>query len=114
MQPNPYRSVLFEAQTATTVAAARDVSPFNCLLVFITGTGTTSSGVITIEEADDVGYTGTWSAITTVNASDVSGGKTFGYHVAGGGGIFAFGAIRVRISTTIGGGGSITAVLRGN
>ncbi len=114
MQPNAYRSELFSGVSADETSAVRDVSPFNCLVVCLTGTGTTSGGVITIEEADEITHAGTWSLITTVNASDITGGKTFLYHVAGGGGIFAFGALRVRISDAITGGGTVAAVLRGN
>ena len=109
MQPNPYRSVVLSAVSADESAGARDVSSFTHLVIFLTGTGTTSSGVITIEEADQVDHAGTWSAITTANASDVTGGATKAIHLT----VAGYGALRIRVSTVIGGGGTITAVLRG-
>ncbi len=80
--------------------------------IVIIGNGTTSSGVVTIEEAfwtdEQMPYSGTWSVITTVNASDVTGGAQKVIHVAPN----ALFPIRVRISTVIGGGGGISAALR--
>lgn len=99
-----------------TTSAPVDCSGMDYLTVYISGTGTTSSGVITIEEADWDGplreqpYGGTWSSITTVNASDVSGGKQAAIHLPVG----AYAFVRTRISTVIGGGGSISTVLRAN
>ena len=110
MQPNPFVSPLFTGETATTVAGVVNVSPNSSVTVWITGTGTTSSGVVTLEEAADPGYAGTWSSITTVNASDVTGGATKAIHLP------AFATpyyLRVRISTTIGGGGTIAASVTG-
>ena len=78
-----------------------------------TGTGVTSSGVISFESAAPIvagsGPFGTatdgYSVITTVNASDVTGAKqkqiAFPPNVA-----YAF--VRPRISTAIGGGGKTT------
>ncbi len=85
----------------------------NHVTVYITGTDTTSSGVVTIEEADynpetDLDYTGTWSSITTVNASDVSGGVQKAVHLP----VSEYAFVRTRISTAIGGGGSVSTVLR--
>ena len=83
--------------------------------VVLQGTGTTSSGVIEIEEAyynADEGepqYSGTWSTLQTVNASALTGGVQLVVHFEG-----SFWAVRVRISTVIGGGGTITAVAWGN
>ncbi len=84
------------------------------ITVWIKGTGTTSSGVVTIEEADydpqtEAVYSGTWSSLTTVNASDVTGGKQSAVHLA----IGSYRFVRPRISTAIGGGGSITVVITG-
>ncbi len=81
--------------------------------VWVKGTGTTSSGVVTIEEADysetDPVYSGTWSSLTTVNASDVTAGKQLAVHLA----VADYRFIRPRISTVIGGGGSVTVVITG-
>lgn len=81
---------------------------------WLTGNGTTSSGVITIEEADwdalhDQPFSSTWSVITTVNASDVSGGVQKAVHLA----TASYAFVRARISTVIGGGGSVTVIVRG-
>lgn len=97
--------------------------PVNCagypyLTAYITGNGTTSSGVITFEEADwdpsvasqIYSVAGGWSSITTVNASDVTGGLQKAVHFPVG----AYAFIRPRISTVIGGGGSVTVVIRGD
>lgn len=112
----PFRQVAINAQSADeTQGIPKDCTGYPYVTVYVTGTGTTSSGVITFEEADydpntGVPYGGTWSPITTVNASDVSGGlqKTIKFPVA------AYAWIRARISTAIGGGGTITVVLRGS
>lgn len=105
--------------TAQTVDETTSI-PLNCrgyqyLTFWLTGTGTTSSGVVTLEQAvydpNTQGiYTGTWSPISVFNASDVSGGmqKTYQMSVAD----YAF--VRARISTAIGGGGSITCDLTGH
>lgn len=83
------------------------------LTLSVQGTGTTSGGVITLEDAYyDVNgpvYAGTWDAITTVNASDVTGGKQKTVCVQGN-----FWAIRARISSDITGGGSVTVVAWAN
>lgn len=89
--------------------------PVNCagyphVTIYIKGHGTTSSGVITIETADyDEGgdYSGTWSSIATVNASDVTGDVQ--KHTLLTVGAWAY--VRTRISTVIGGGGTISTVL---
>lgn len=80
--------------------------------IYIKGTGTTSSGVITIETADfnpstETNYSGTWSSVTTVNASDVDGTKQKLVALT----VAEYSFIRARISTVIGGGGTISAVL---
>ncbi len=114
-QPSPTQpNVLISAQTATTASGIMLLYG-QCarLTVAVEGTGTTSSGVVTIEEAyydpNGLVYAGTWGPIATVNASDVTGGKQLVTHIAG-----SFWAVRVRVSTTIGGGGSVTVVAWGN
>lgn len=92
-----------------------DCRSYTSLAVYLSSVDTTSSGVITIEEADydpdtDMIYGGTWSTITTINASTFTGGAQLAYHFPS---PAAFAFVRVRVSTAIGGGGSISAVLRG-
>jgi hypothetical protein len=84
------------------------------LSLYVIGSGTTSSGVITIETADYNPstaaaslYAGTWSPITTVNASDVSGDKQKVISISNA----PYTWVRTRISTAIGGGGTISTVL---
>lgn len=113
MQIGKLRVPLLAAQTVDeTTSLPVDCSLFANVVVYISGSGTVSSGVVTIEEADyadnAVAYTGTWSEITTVNASDVTGGAQKAVHLSVG----AYGWVRTRISTVIGGGGSVTTVLR--
>lgn len=98
-----------------TVFSAVNCQGYTYVSLYITGTGTTSSGVITIETADynpstqgqANPYAGTWSAITTVNAVDVTGGaqKLVALTPA------AYSYIRARITTVIGGTGTISVVL---
>jgi hypothetical protein len=87
---------------------------YSNLSIYVKGADTTSSGVVTIETADydpanaaDVIYTGTWSPITTVNASDVSGGKQKVITISN----IAYTWVRTRISTVIGGGGTVSTTL---
>lgn len=112
--PGPVRSVLLDTQSASGAAGQFDASSYTYLTFYLQSNGTTSSGVVTLEEAESgtpAGgqYTGTWSTITTVNASSFTGGAQLAYHVQGS----AFSHVRARISTVIGGGGTVTVVLRG-
>ncbi|HEX7936766.1 MAG TPA: hypothetical protein VF573_27345 [Paraburkholderia sp.] len=105
--------LLIDAITDETLGQRVDCSGRPNIVIYAKGTDTTSSGVITIEECDynpavEQDYTGTWSSIATVNASDVTGGAQKAVHLALG----AYGFVRARISTAIGGGGSVSVVLR--
>ena len=64
-----------------------------------------SLGVLSIEEADDDDYTGTWSVITTVTQSAASSEDVV--HITG-----AVRAVRARLSTGVTG-GTVTVVVRG-
>lgn len=81
--------------------------------IYVIGSDDTiSSGIITIETADynpsnEQTYTGTWSAITTVTAADVTDAQQKAIFLPPG----AYAWVRTRISTAIGGGGSISTVL---
>lgn len=77
--------------------------------IYCEGTGTTSGGVITIEEARDVATAGTWSSLTTINASSITAGANIAVHLSG-----VYLAVRARISSTITGGGTITCELLAN
>lgn len=81
-----------------------------CIVVI--GNGTLSTGVVTIEEAlwlpTQVPYSGTWSAITTVAASGITGSAQQVIHLSP----TALTYIRVRVSTGITGGGGVSVILR--
>lgn len=78
------------------------------LTFYITAdTGTVSAGVVTLEEAHDAGYAGTWSTIGTT-VTPVSG-STIARHATG-----SFGAVRARISTNVTGGATVTVDVFGN
>lgn len=92
--------------------------PIDCtgrpyVTVYVAGTGTISGGVVTIEESDSDpnttpgGYTGTWSAVTTVNGTDATGGAQKAAHLT----VSAYHFVRVRLTDAITGGGSVTVVL---
>lgn len=101
---------LITAQTATTESGILFLGG-QCerVTVILQSTGTTSGGTVTIEEAyytpQETPYTGTWSIIgTAINASSFTGTAQLATHLAG-----SYWAIRVRISGTITGGGSVSA-----
>jgi hypothetical protein len=109
----PNRVVLFTGVTDDETLS-QSVQCAGCpnVTVYLIGTGVTSGGTITIEEAeydtDDTMYVGTWSIIGSAhNASDVSGGKQKAVHLSVG----AYAHVRARVSDAITGGGSIAAVL---
>lgn len=115
MNAGQRRVVLLSAVTALdTASPPMDISAYRCNTVYFKSAGTTSSGVITIEEADwdpliEAPFGGTWTSITTVNASAFTAGASAAYHIAAPG---AYAFLRVRVSTVIGGGGTISASLR--
>ena len=111
---NQIRVPLLSLQTVDETASDWiDVRGYKYLTVYVIGTGVTTSGVITIEEADidprvfAAGVVGTASVIDTVNASTVDGSLQSAIHLDVG----AYAYVRTRISTVIGGGGSISTVL---
>jgi hypothetical protein len=112
---NFLRIPLLKTVTATaSVCVPVNVLGYSNISIYVTGADTTSSGVITIETADydvtnaaDTIYAGTWSPITTVNASDVSGGKQKVITVSN----VAYTWVRTRVSTVIAGGGTVSTTL---
>lgn len=108
MQPNAYTSLILDTATADESAGVRDMSGFDRIVTYITGTGTISGGTLVIEEAASVGYTGTWAAIgSSVTLSDISGGKAAAVHLSDG----AYRAIRWRLSDAVTGGGSVSVTV---
>lgn len=95
-----------------------DVRGYTYLTFYLSGVGTTSTGVVTFEECapKDVTQlvpvpfsvtTGGYSSIGTANASDVTGGLQKAVHVTPQCTFF----VRARISTVIGGGGTVSVGL---
>lgn len=106
------QQLLNSVSASGTTSAPVNVLGYTEIGIYVTGIGTTSSGVITIETADfnpstETTYTGTWSSVTTVNASDVSGGAQKHVPLTDS----AYMWIRTRISTVIGGGGTISTAV---
>ena len=86
------------------------------LTVVLQGAGTITTGNVSIEEAyydqtrGDPVYAGTWSLVTTAIAlGTVTGGQQSVVHFTG-----SLWAVRVRISTALTGGGTITAIVWAN
>lgn len=88
-----------------------DVGQSDTLSIAVIGNGTIASGVVTIEEAYQVPgttYAGTWSTLTTVTGTDITGNAQQVVHVAPTAGF----VVRARVSTSIGGGGGVTVVAK--
>lgn len=104
---------LIEKQTATQASQPIDVSGNRYLTVYAMGYGTTSGGTYIIEESVDdpttkQTFSGTWAPVgAALNASAVSAGLQIATHLTVG----AYSRVRVRIATTITGGGTISIVL---
>lgn len=81
---------------------------------YLRSIGTTSGGTILIEEADwgpyEAPYSGTWFQLATVAASSFTGGAQSVQRMTLADNAFAY--VRVRISATITGGGSILVSMR--
>ena len=84
-----------------TTSVAMPVNAFVNFSVYVEWGSSTNAGVLTIEEAFDSGYPGVWSSIGTVTWSAASSTDVF--HQRG-----SFRALRVRVSTAVGGGGTVT------
>lgn len=79
------------------------------LTIVLQSTDTTSGGAVQIEEAyfrdDENAYSGTWSPLgSAINASSFTGGAQQHVHIQN----YSIWALRVRISSDITGGGSIS------
>lgn len=70
---------------------------------YIFGTGTISSGAVQCEHAHEEGYSGTWATIGSVQT--VVSGTVLAVSRTG-----CVGVVRARISTPIGGGGSVSVI----
>lgn len=97
--------------SAATTGTGRPISMQECRQTFwtIEGTGTISGGTVVVETADRQDYAGTWHALDTVTASNLTGDKSYVNSTVGA----ASGFLRARISTDIAGGGTITVRING-
>ncbi len=105
-------TVLSAATTGTSLIVPCHAHVSN-LTVMIIGTGTITAGGLRIEECysdPDGSFGGTWSDLvgSEVDLTQISAGKQIGYHFGG-----TFWDVRVRVSTNVTGGGSITVVIFG-
>lgn len=89
-----------------------DLRSHGIISLYLRSIGTTSGGTILVEEADwgdfEFPYSGTWSQMASIAASSFTGGVQIAYHITDS----SVGWVRVRISSAITGGGTITAVAR--
>ncbi len=112
---NPTTNVYTGVTVDETPSIPFDCTGYRYLVLYFYGVGTLDSGVLTVEEADydktkEPIYGGTWSSITTINATSLTGGVQIAYHFT----VANYAFVRVRVSTTIAGSnGSVYAVLRG-
>ena len=113
----PISQQCFTRQSADeTLGPWIDVRGKQDVTFYLTSNGTTSSGVVSIEESapEDMSIvpaqpfgasTGNYSVVTTKNASDFTGGAQVAIHLP----VSAYFYVRARISTAIGGGGTVSA-----
>lgn len=109
--PSTCPQVLLDSATPGTGVTSGTSKPFQVIgghrdvCITYTSIGTTSGGTILIEESDNPNYTGTWSQIASTSASSFTGGAKLCVHVQLGAGLW----VRVRVSSSITGGGTILA-----
>lgn len=113
-------NIRFTSMTAVITDEVRgaifDATAYPYITAYAKGTGTTSSGKISFEEADyaqsEFPYTGTWSLLPStydVAATGLSGGQQTAVRFPVG----KYRYIRPFIETAIGGGGSVDVVFVG-
>ncbi len=111
----PQRKLLLGVENAdgTVTGVTTGTSPWvqsdasGLITIYFRSVGTTSGGTLLIEEADwgplEPPYSGTWSVILTQLASGFTGTVQLAVHVT----LSAFAFFRVRISSTVTGGGAV-------
>lgn len=107
-RPNDAASISLNAATAGTgtAIAFNDSRQVNWL---VEGAGTLSSGTVIIESAHDAAYAGVWNELDSIDMTTLSGGALYGNTFPAVSGGF----VRARISSNIGGGGTVTVRLNG-
>lgn len=100
---------LLDAKSALgETSAAVDVAGCAALAFYVIGNGAVSGGVVTIEEAHDVNYTGTWALLAAGGAVTVVGNGIATVKV-----FSTAKAVRARITTAISGGTASVHVVGG-
>lgn len=100
--------------TGVTTGASQPIQANGAGLVtiYLRGVGATTGGTIVIESADwgplEAPYSGTWGVIFTQAASGLNGTAQIPVFIT----LSAYASYRVRISSTITGGGTVLAVAR--
>ena len=115
MQTAPQRKLLLgtENSDGTVTGVITGTSPWiqadasGLVTIYFRSVGTTSGGTLLIEEADwgplEPPYSGTWSVIQTQAASSFTGTVQLAVHIT----LASFAYFRVRISSTVTGGGTV-------
>lgn len=104
LAPCPFidQPLLTAATLINTASTAVDLGGARGVTVYISGSNATvSAGAVTIEEADDTAYTGTWSAIGS--AITVVQNTQTAVHLPD-----VYKALRTRVSTAVTGGGTVS------
>jgi hypothetical protein len=101
--------LLDRVTTGTSVPWQVAGSGMTDLTFTFTSAGTTSGGTILIEESDVPSYTGTWSEVYSEAASAFTGTAKQAIHRRIGAGMW----VRVRVSSTITGGGTASVTVTG-
>ena len=109
----PLRQVALPAGTITdeTPSIPLNVQGYRDIAVYLKGTGTINAGVVVVEEADYNPKTepipSAWATLYSFDADDTTGGATVSTHLP----TAAYSFIRLRVTTAIGGGGSVEAAV---
>lgn len=102
--------VLDSASADETLGKQIDFSRFGSGVFYVVPTGTVTSGVVTVEESAIENYTGTWALVTASAAIGTDIQQALHMNVADN----AYKWVRPRISTAIGGGGTVKVYLQAN
>ncbi len=107
----PMFAVALETASADeTLGMQFDFSRFVSGVFYIVPADTVTSGVVTIEESAIANYTGTWSTITA--SATIATGAQQALHLNVAANSYKY--VRARISTAIGGGGTVKVYLQAN
>jgi hypothetical protein len=93
--------------TAAVTSQMIDARGNHEVTIYLEGQGAITGGTVLIEEAARRDFAGTWSQVTSISASGLTGGSQQAVHLTPG--CYAF--VRVRVSAAIAGGGGLLAFL---